>query len=270
LSGIYPFWSPDGKYIGFFSNGKLRKIEAAGGPVQALCDAPEGRGGAWNKQGAILFAPRIAGPLQRVSDGGGTPEDATPANKEDKEFTNRNPYFLPDGKHFLFVQRYGKDSRGSVYSGSLDGGQPKQLLPFGSNVAYSEGYLFYLKDDTLMGQAFDAAGLRFNGNPIPIAESIEYYNPRNIGYFSVSQNVLVYRQKPGSVFKTPPRSRHSLTSGCRVFKMKRPEVQAPSNDRSKNWLWARPSPVRNPRILACPRLVTKMLAGLCRGLIEPG
>jgi len=192
--GIFPFWSPDGKYLGFFSKGKLRKIEAAGGPVQALCDAPDGRGGAWNEQGTILFAPRIAGPLQRVSDGGGTPEEATPGNKDDDQFTNRNPYFLPDGKHFLFIQRTGKDTVGSVYYGSLGGGQPKQLLPVGSNVAYSNGYLFYVKDSTLMGQRFDVSAVRFEGKPIPITESIEYYNPRNIGYFSVSQDVLVYRQ----------------------------------------------------------------------------
>jgi Tol biopolymer transport system component len=192
--GIFPFWSPDGKYIGFFSHGKLRKIEATGGPVQALCDAPEGRGGAWNERGTILFAPNISGPLQRVSDGGGTPEDATPAHKDDKEFTNRNPYFLPDGTHFLFVQRSVKESAGSVYTGSLDGGEPKQTLMVGSNVAYNDGYLFYVKDGTLMGQPFDAAARRVNGKPIPIAESIEYYDPRNIGYFSASQNALVYRQ----------------------------------------------------------------------------
>jgi Tol biopolymer transport system component/predicted Ser/Thr protein kinase len=192
--GIFPFWSPDAKYLGFFSNGKLRKIAAAGGPVQVLCDAPDGRGGAWNEQGTILFAPRISGPLQRVSDGGGTSEEATPGNKDDAQFTNRNPYFLPDGKHFLFTQRTGKDTVGSVYAGSLDGDKPKQLLTAGSNVAYSEGSLFYVKDGTLMGQAFDPAGLRFTGKPVPIVESIEYYNPRNIGYFSVSQNVLIYRQ----------------------------------------------------------------------------
>jgi len=191
--GIYPFWSPDGKYLGFFSNGKLRKIEAAGGPVQALCDAPEGRGGAWSEQGVILFAPNINGPLLRVSDGGGTPEDATPADRNDKEFTNRNPYFLQDGKHFLYVQRSGKDSQGSVFAGSLDGREFKQLLSVGSNVAYGNGYLFYVKDSTLMGQRFDAAALRFEGKPISIAESIEYYNPRNVGFFSVSQNILVYR-----------------------------------------------------------------------------
>ena len=193
-AGIFPFWSPDGRYLGFFSNGKLRKIEANGGPVQALCDASDGRGGTWNEQGTILFAPKINGPLQRVSDGGGTPEEATPGNKDDSQFTNSNPYFLPDGKHFLFIQRTGKDTAGSVYAGSLDGGETKQILPVGSNVAYGNGYLFYVKDSTLMGQRFDAAAIRFQGKPIPIAESIDYYNPRNLAYFSVSQNVMVYRQ----------------------------------------------------------------------------
>jgi Tol biopolymer transport system component/predicted Ser/Thr protein kinase len=193
-TGIFPFWSPDERYLGFFSNGKLRKIEAAGGPVQALCDASDGRGGTWNEQGTILFAPKINGPLQRVSDGGGTPEEATPGNKDDSQFTNRNPYFLPDGKHFLFIQRTGKDAAGSVYAGSLEGGETKQILPVGSNVAYGNGYLFYVKDSTLMGQRFDAAAIRFQGKPIPIAESIDYYNPRNLAYFSVSQNVMVYRQ----------------------------------------------------------------------------
>ena len=192
--GSFPFWSPDGRYLGFFANGKLRKIEAAGGPVQVLCDAPEGRGGSWSQQGAIIFAPAINGPLQRVSDGGGTPEQATPDHKGDKDFTNRNPYFLPDGKHFLFVQRAGKDSQGTVYTGSLDGGVPSQILSVGSNLAFSNGYLFYLKDGTLMGQPFDAASRTFSGKPTPIAQSIEYYDPRNLGSFSVSQNILVYRQ----------------------------------------------------------------------------
>ena len=196
--GMFPFWSPDSKYLGFFSAGKLRKIEASGGPVQALCDAPDGRGGAWNEQGVILFAPRIAGPLYRVSDGGGTPEPATPEHKDDSQFTNRNPYFLPDGKHFLFIQRSGNDAVGSVYAGSLEGGETRQILPVGSNVAYSDGYLFYVKDGTLTAQVFDTGRLRLESKPLPIAESIEYYNPRDIGYFSVSHNALVYRQAAAS------------------------------------------------------------------------
>lgn len=190
--GIFPFWSPDSKYLGFFADGKLKKIPAAGGPAQILCDALDGRGGTWNEQGTIIFAPRIAGPLQSVSDAGGTPVEATAAPQDDKQFTDRNPYFLPDGKHFLFVQR-GKDAIGSVYAGSLDGGAPRQILDAGSNIAFSDGYLFYVKEGTLFAQEFDSSGLRFKGKPIPLAANIEFYNPRNEGYFSVSHNVLIYR-----------------------------------------------------------------------------
>jgi eukaryotic-like serine/threonine-protein kinase len=190
--GTFPFWSPDGKYLGFFSDGKLKKIPSAGGPAQTLCDAPEGRGGSWNEQGTIIFAPRIAGPLQSVSDGGGAPVEITRADKDDSQFTDRNPYFLPDGKHFLYVQR-GKNAIGSVFAGALDGSQPKEILPAGSNVLYSDGYLFYVKEGTLTAQEFDTSGLSFKGKPIPIAASIEFYNPRNLAYFAVSQNMLLYR-----------------------------------------------------------------------------
>ena len=87
---------------------------------------------------------------------------ARPAHNEDKDFTNRNPYFMPDGKHFLFVQRSATDS-GSVYARSLDGSDSKKILSVGSNVAYSNGCLFYVKDSTLMAQSF-------TGKPVPIAE----------------------------------------------------------------------------------------------------
>jgi len=190
-SGMFPFWSPDGKYLAFFADAKLKKIPVGGGPAQILCDAPDGRGGAWNEQGTIIFAPRIAGPLQSVSDGGGTPTDLTPAGKDDNSFTNRNPYFLPDGKHFLYVHR-GQDANGRVYAGSLSGGETKEILRGGSNVAYSGGYLFYITQGTLTAQPFDPASLSFNGKPVSIAANIDFYEPRNLGYFAVSGNVMVY------------------------------------------------------------------------------
>ena len=194
---LFPFWSPDGKYIGFFSEGKLKKIPVAGGTVQVLCDAPEGRGGSWNDQGTIIFAPRIAGSLQSVSDGGGTPVEITEGDSSGQGYTDRDPYFLPDGKHFLFVRR-AKDS-GSVYAGSLDssvtkqGGDIKQILPNGSNVAYSDGYLFYMKAGALTAQEFDPSSLTFKGKPVSIASNVEFAPARNEGSFSVRRNVLLYR-----------------------------------------------------------------------------
>ena len=189
----FPFWSPDGKYLGFFADGKLKKVDASGGPPQILCDAPDGRGGTWSRQGTIVFAPRIEGTLAAVSEGGGTPSELLAARKDEAGFTNRNPLFLPDGTHLIFTARGGKDPVAAVYAGALDGSEPKQILPAGSNVAYSDGYLFYLKEGTLTAQRFDAAALRVEGNPISIAANVEYWNPRDLGYFSVSHNRLVYR-----------------------------------------------------------------------------
>jgi len=191
--GSFPFWSPDGKFIGFFAGGKLKKVDASGGPAQTICDAPDGRGGTWNTGGTIVFAPRIEGPLAAISEGGGTPEELKPARKEQAGFTNRNPAFLPDGKHFLYTARGGNEPVAAVYAGSLDGGEPKQILPAGSNVAYSDGYLFYLKEATLVAQRFDPAALRLEGNPISIAANIEYYNTRDLAFFSVNHATLVYR-----------------------------------------------------------------------------
>ncbi len=189
----FPFWSADGKYLGFFAQGKLKKVDAVGGPAQVLADAPEGRGGSWSGRGTIIFAPGIAGPLLAVSDGGGTTSALAAARKEEKEFTNRNPCFLPDGKHFLFTARSGSGAVGSLYAGSLDGGEPKQILAAGSNVAFSDGYLFYVREGTLTAQKFDLSALRFEGNPISIAANVEYYNPRDVGFFSAGRNVLIYR-----------------------------------------------------------------------------
>ena len=194
---LFPFWSPDGKYLGFFSEGKLKKIPVTGGTVQVLCDAPDGRGGSWNEQGTIIFAPRIAGSLQSVSDGGGTPLEITKADNGGQGYTDRNPYFLPDGRHFLFVRR-AKDT-GSVYAGSLDSSGTKQsddikqVLPVGSDVAYSDGYLFYVKAGALTAQEFDPSSLTFKGKPVSIASNVEFAPARNEGNFSVSRNVLLYR-----------------------------------------------------------------------------
>ena len=137
----FPFWSPDSRFIGFFADGNLKKIEASGGPPQTLCDAPGGRGGAWNRDGVIIFSPRAIGPLHRVSSSGGAATPLTTFDASGGEIGHRSPSFLPDGRSFLFFVQGGDDKQG-IYLGSLESKDQKRLLSGNSSGAYaSPGYL---------------------------------------------------------------------------------------------------------------------------------
>lgn len=111
----YPFWSPDSREIGFFADGKMKKIDTNGGPPQVLWDAGIGRGGAWSKNGVIVFSPGPAQGLMRVSAAGGPPEPATKLDVSRGENRHRWPFFLPDGKHLLF---FGVQGRRDLHSGT--------------------------------------------------------------------------------------------------------------------------------------------------------
>jgi Tol biopolymer transport system component len=192
--GSFPFWSPDSRWLAFFAEGRLKKVEAVGGPVQVVCDAHAGRGGTWNTDGAIVFAPDITGPLVKVPAGGGSPVALT--RTAEPRVTHRNPWFLPDGRHFLFTIRdAASGSFGAVAVASLDGRDPKVLLPRGSNPQYADGFLFTVVDGNLVAQRFDAGKLALEGQAQPIAEAVDYWNPRDLANFSVSQSgLLAYRQ----------------------------------------------------------------------------
>ncbi len=182
---VFAFWSHDSRWIGFFQAGKLRKIDATGGPAQTLAEAHDGRGGAWNQYGEIIFAPDIEGPLMKVSENGGPVEPVTVV--EDGRITHRNPTFLPDGKHFLFVARHSNDDAvGRTMLGSLDGGEPREILNPGSNAVYSSGYLLFVRDRNLLAQRFDLEEGRLEGTIVPIVEGVSYYNARDVGDFSAS------------------------------------------------------------------------------------
>jgi Tol biopolymer transport system component len=188
-----PFWSPDSRFIGFFADGKLKKIEISGGPPITLCDAPDPRAGTWNRDGVIVFGPTASSALLRVSSAGGVPTGATTLGQG--EAVHMRPFFLPDGQHFLYRASTGSGS-GPVYVTSLKSAERKLLLNVdSSNVAYSEGYLLFLRETTLMAQPFDAQRLVLTGDAFPIAENIRNsatFNPA--GVFSMSQNgVLAYQ-----------------------------------------------------------------------------
>ncbi|HKF51750.1 MAG TPA: protein kinase, partial [Candidatus Acidoferrales bacterium] len=197
-----PFWSPDSQYIGFFAGGKLKKIQASGGPTLTLADAPGGRGGTWNKEGTILFTPFFGTPVLRVSDAGGAVAPVTTLNRGNNESTNRWPYFLPDGKHFLYLAGNPLTPVGnptnSVMIGSLESKETKLLFRNHSNAIYASGYLLFLRQNTLMAQPFNSKKLELMGDAIPIAENVEDVAPRVQGSFSASDDGTLAFMESGS------------------------------------------------------------------------
>lgn len=189
-NAMYPFWSPDGRYIGFFADDKLKKVEAAGGPPQLLADALNGRGGTWNSEGVIVFAPTTGSSLFSVSAAGGPPTEVAKRDRSSGFNSYRFPQFLPDGRHFIFLARGNPDS---IKVGSLDGSEPKNLL-LGSNAAYAAGYLLFIRQNSLMAQRFDPDRLQPHGDPSLLAGGIAYDALNHRGSFTVAaDSTLVYQ-----------------------------------------------------------------------------
>jgi eukaryotic-like serine/threonine-protein kinase len=173
-----PFWSPDNRFIGFFSETKVKKIDAAGGLPVTLADNDVSQAGAtWNRDGVILFASFESGsPIRRVSASGGAPSPATTLNADNRETRHYFPFFLPDGRHFLYLavgsKSAGPLSPNGIYVTALDSNERKLLVPGGSNAMYAEGYLLFLREQTLMAQPFDVERLELAGEAVPIAEHV--------------------------------------------------------------------------------------------------
>jgi Tol biopolymer transport system component/predicted Ser/Thr protein kinase len=192
---VYPFWSPDSAFIGFFADGKLKKVAVSGGSPQILCEANSGNGGAWNQTGELVVALSLRSGLYRVPAQGGVP---APLAKPDG--IERYPFFLPDGRHFLFL-RAGLSQEGTgIYVGSLEGTAPVRLLPDESSAQYAagatpdRGYLTFRRGTTLMAQPFDARTRKLTGPMFPIAERVPFSTSITYGAFSVSaRGTLVYR-----------------------------------------------------------------------------
>jgi len=190
----YPFWSPDSRFVGFFAQAKLKKIDVSGGPATTLCDAQFGRGGTWNRDGVIVFTPSTQSPLYRVSSAGGEATLATALDTSRLETSHRWPYFLPDGRHFLYLVRSSKQEHQGIYVGSLDTQEAKRLAPADLSMAYAPpGYLLFVREGILLAQPFDAGGLEFTGEAYPVAAHVWFDAGFSYGAFSVSENgVLAY------------------------------------------------------------------------------
>jgi serine/threonine protein kinase len=195
----FPFWSADGKSIGFFADGKLKRLDLAGGPIQTLCDAPTGRGGTWNLRGDILFTPsgHLGVGLYRISASGGTPTQVTVPDKTQDKDSDRWPMFLPDGIHYLYssIDLSGQQQLSSVYVGQLDSDQKELLTKTRSNVAYvAPGYLLFYRDQTLFSQRFDAKAIQLSGDPVPILNDVQYSSRISKAVYAAGNNHLLVAQ----------------------------------------------------------------------------
>ncbi len=155
----FPFWSPDSRAIAFFSSGKLKTVDVNGEAAQEVCDAPYGRGGAWGSGGVIVFSPTPAAPLLRVSSSGGSPTAMTTLDPA-QHTSHRWPFFLPDGKHLLYLAIHHEPSKAvnnTLYYASLDGKENRALFRSQSNAIYAGGFLLFARGEQLMAQPFDPA-----------------------------------------------------------------------------------------------------------------
>jgi len=199
----YPFWSADSRFVGFFSQSKLKKVDASGGPPQTLCDAPNGRGGTWNQDGVIVFAPDNYRPLYRVSSSGGPSVPVTRLDDSKLQATHRWPWFLPDGRHFLY--RSGTTSSSSqkenngIYLGSLDSNEQRLILGVDTMPAYASGYLLFVRETALMAQPFDDKTFQLTGDALPITERVQVDFVLSRAVFSVSQNGVLVSQSGATV-----------------------------------------------------------------------
>jgi Tol biopolymer transport system component len=189
----YPFWSPDSRWIGFFADGKVKKLNLdGGGAPQTLATASDARGGTWNADGTILFAPSTQTPISRVTDGGALGEPATTLDgQRGGETTHRGPWFLPDGRHFLFLRASHAaatvDSINTVWVGDTESDETVELMQSQTQAAYAQGHLFYVRDRFLMARPFSPERLEFTGDAFAVGEGVVVEQGAWRGGFAVSE-----------------------------------------------------------------------------------
>jgi serine/threonine protein kinase/WD40 repeat protein len=194
--GNHPFWSPDSRSIGFFSEGKLKTLEVGGGATKTICDAPNPRGGSWSTSGIIVFTPNTRDLIYQVPASGGTPSPITHLDAK-LHTSHRWPFFLPDGNHFLYLATnhvLPQDEQNGVHIASLDGKMDRPLVSTLAGAVYASGRLFWVKEGRLLSQPMNSKDYTLSGEPAALAENVV----TDIGVwratFSVSENeILLYQ-----------------------------------------------------------------------------
>jgi Tol biopolymer transport system component len=197
----YPFWSPDSKSIAFVAERKLKRVDASGGPVLTVSDRTAPAPGAWSRDNRIVFTPVNNSPLHIVPASGGASVPVTTLDSAMGHIRHIYPFFLPDGRHFLYFAVERDTVPGPIYVGSLDPAErSKLLMERGSVAKYAQGYLLFTRESTLMAQAFDASRLTISGDAVSLAGQVETAsNTGVIGAFSVSETgAVVYQSESGA------------------------------------------------------------------------
>jgi Tol biopolymer transport system component len=190
------FWSPDSRFLGFISDGKARKIAVGGGPAIAIGDASGGADGTWGVRDLILFdGAAIGDSIRGLPASGGSVRPASRLAHDQGEVSHGWPYFLPDGRHFLYVGYRGTGSQGVIKVGQVGADRGRELGPTDGRVEYApQGFLLFPRENTLLAQPFDVSGLKTTGDPVPVGENVALGQAS--GDFSVSNNgVLAYRSQ---------------------------------------------------------------------------
>jgi serine/threonine protein kinase len=189
-SGADPFWSPDGRSIGFRMGGQMKRIEIATGAIQSIATVPDVSSGAtWSAENVIVFAARYA--LFAVPASGGTPTSVATLNRERQENQLQYPQFLPDNRHFLYVARSGRSGQSGAYVGSLDGRPPTRLFSTTSFVRYAPpGHLLSVREGALVAQSFNPVTLAVGSEATTIVQHVTAIGPLN-SRFDVSETGLL-------------------------------------------------------------------------------
>jgi serine/threonine protein kinase len=194
----YPFWSPDSKSVAYFSDSNLWRLDIGTGSPLRLAELSFGKGGSWNQDGTIVFAPSYNSTLSRIAAGGGDlPRSVTEFDSIGGENSHRHPFFLPDGNHFLYLARGASDSSrstdNSIRVGSLDGGVGVYVGGADGHAEFHDGRLLFARDGALVVQSFDPAAARLTGDPRVLLPGIESLGAAVRTVVSVSQTgIMVY------------------------------------------------------------------------------
>ncbi len=189
-----PFWSPDGRFVGYGGDG-LFKFEVPSGPPQKIAEMADGRGCSWNRDNVVLFEKSGASPLFRVSASGGPVEQVTRLDKSRGETGHWRPQFLPDGRHFLYLARCEPSQNSGIFVGSLDSKEAKRVLDVDVPASFAQpGYLLFIRKSVLLAQPFDPKALRVTGEPVVVGRDVQYVATWGSSAYSTSQSgVLAYQ-----------------------------------------------------------------------------